>query len=278
MSESPEEEEKDLDSPGPLRSDSKAQTLLQEPQYLGLDDSFGSPRKRTQTLPAFNCPLTGMAAKAEALRWSRNQESVEEKSETFSEDIFKILDLRTSGSFFGGSQSSNKDKEDRLTARRGSDHTCSSTIGSHKAESDTQPLQVLPHQRSTDTLVVRGPVQQVNNKPEPQQYQQQVLNTWVQLSSHDVHSVILCCKTQIKNVYYLNKSDQMCPFVSCSLQQQNKELKATVAELQAALEAERRHVAALEICLKNAERGQAETQKRNEELQRDIERFLVKGQ
>ncbi|XP_013877865.1 rho GTPase-activating protein 25 [Austrofundulus limnaeus] len=239
MSESPEEEEKDLDSPGPLRSDLKSQTLLQEPLPLGPDDSLGSPRKRTQTLPTFNCPLTGMAAKAEALRWSRNQESVEEKSETFSEDIFKILDLRTSGSFFGGSQLSNKDKEDRLTARRGSGHTCSSTISSLKAESDPQPVRVLPHQRSADALVVSSPVQQVNNKPEPKQDQQQVLTT---------------------------------------LQQQNKELKATVAELQAALEAERRRVAALEICLKNAERGQAETQKRNEELQRDIERFLVKGQ
>lgn len=62
------------------------------------------------------------------------------------------------------------------------------------------------------------------------------------------------------------------------MQQQNKELKATVAELQAALEVERRHVATLEICLKNAERGQSETQKRNEELQRDIERFLAKEQ
>lgn len=186
MSESPEEEEKDLESPGPLRSDSKPQTLLQDPQSFGPDDSFGSPRKRTQTLPTFNCPLTGMAAKAEALRWSRNQESVEEKSETFSEDIFKILDLRTSGSFFGGSQLSNKDKEDRLTARRGSDHMCSPTLGSHKAESDPQPVHVLPHQRSADTLVVSSPVQQVNNRPEPKEDQQQDLNMWVQLSSYDV--------------------------------------------------------------------------------------------
>ena len=64
--------------------------------------------------------------------------------------------------------------------------------------------------------------------------------------------------------------------VSCSLQQENEELKATVAELQCALETERRRKAALEICLKNAERSRDEAQKRNNELQRDIQRFLTK--
>lgn len=69
----------------------------------------------------------------------------------------------------------------------------------------------------------------------------------------------------------------VCLFVvSCSLQQENKELKATVAELQSALEADRRRVAALEICLRNAERSRDEAQRRNEELQRDIQQFLTK--
>ncbi|XP_024861356.1 rho GTPase-activating protein 25 isoform X2 [Kryptolebias marmoratus] len=240
LSESPEEEEKDIESPGPLRSESKPQALQQEPLSGGGDDSFESPRKRTQTLPTFNCPLTGMAAKAEALnRWSRIQENTEEKSGTFSEDIFKILDLRTSGSFFGASQTSSKDKEDRLTARRGSDNMSSSTVATQKAESDSQPVRVLTHQRSADTLMMSSSAQQVNSRPEPKEDQQQPLST---------------------------------------LQQQNKELKATVAELQEALEAERRRVAALEICLKNAERSQHETQKRNEELQRDIQKFLVREQ
>lgn len=49
-----------------------------------------------------------------------------------------------------------------------------------------------------------------------------------------------------------------------------------MAELQSALENDRRHVAALEICLKNAERSRDEAQRRNEELQRDIQRFLSK--
>ena len=63
--------------------------------------------------------------------------------------------------------------------------------------------------------------------------------------------------------------------VSCSLQQENQELKASVAELQSALEADRRRVAALEICLRNAERSRDEAQRRNEELQRDMQQFLT---
>ncbi|XP_041854956.1 rho GTPase-activating protein 25 isoform X2 [Melanotaenia boesemani] len=239
LSESPEEEE-DSDNLGPAKGNCSPQAVLQQPTSVSSDDWFGSPRKRTQTLPTFNCPLTGMAAKADALnRWSRIQESGEEKSGgTFSEDIFKILDLRGSGLFSGGSQMSNKEEEDRITTRRGSDHAGSSTVSSPKPQSDSRPLPVLTHQKSVDTLVVSSSVQQINNRPEQKEDPQQLVN---------------------------------------SLQQENKELKASVAELQAALEAERRRVAALEICLKNAERNRNEAQRRNEELQRDIQQFLIRG-
>ena len=64
--------------------------------------------------------------------------------------------------------------------------------------------------------------------------------------------------------------------VSCSLRQENKELKAAMAELQSALEADRHRVAALEICLRNAERSRDEAQRRNDQLQRDIQQFLPK--
>ncbi|XP_022614048.1 rho GTPase-activating protein 25-like [Seriola dumerili] len=234
LSESPEEEE-DTDSPGPGRENC-SQTLLPEPVSQSTDDWLGSPRKRTQTLPSFNCPLTGMAAKAEALnRWSRIQESGEEKSGTFSEDIFKILDLRGSGSLFGGSQMTNKEGEEKLMSRRGSDSTASSTAGSQKPDSESQPARVLSHQKSAETLTVAGSGQQVNNMSEPKKDKQPL---------------------------------------GYSLQQENKELKASLAELQSALEAERRRVAALEICLRNAERSRDEAQRRNEELQRDIQQFL----
>ncbi|XP_032433382.1 rho GTPase-activating protein 25 [Xiphophorus hellerii] len=238
LSESPEEEE-DTDSPGPLRSDFLHKPVLQDPTSPGADDWSGSPRKRTQTLPTFNCPLTGMAAKADALnRWSRIHESGEEKSGTLSEDIFKILDLRTSGSFFGVTQMSVQEDGSRLTERRGSDNTSSSsTAAPQKPESSLQPARVLTHQKSVDSLMANRAVRQVNSKSEQKDDPEQLAKT---------------------------------------MEQQNEELKASVVELQAALEEERRRVAALEICLKNAERSRDEAQRRNNELQRDIQQFLVR--
>lgn len=173
LSESPEEEE-DIDSPGPNRGNCSPQTPVKEPLSPTTDDWLGGQRKRTQTLPTFNCPLTGMAAKAEALnRWSRIQESSEEKSGTFSEDIFKLLDLKSSGSFFGGSQMSNKEGEDRLTARRGSDNTGSSAASNVKPESDRPPIRLLLHQKSADSLSVSS--LQVNSKSEEKKDNQQTL-------------------------------------------------------------------------------------------------------
>lgn len=236
LSESPEEEE-DNDSPGPVRGNIN---ISQDPFSSSTEDWSGGPRKRTQTLPTFNCPLSGMAAKAEALnRWSRIQESVDENSGTFSEDIFKILDLRGSGSLFGKSQI-NKEGEDRLTVRRGSDNTGSSSAGSKKPEADSRPTPVLSRQMTIENIenpTESSSVQHVSNGSEQKKDSQQLID---------------------------------------SLQHENKELKATVAELQSALETERRHVAALEICLRNAERSRDEAQKRNEELQRDIQRFITK--
>nr|XP_046242220.1 rho GTPase-activating protein 25 [Scatophagus argus] len=234
LSESPEEEE-DNDSPGPERGNLISKNAPLSPST---DDWLGSPRKRTQTLPTFNCPLTGMAAKTDALnRWSRIQESVEEKSGTLSEDIFKILELRSSGSLFGGSQINNKEGEDRLTARRGSDNTGSSTTGDQKPNSDSRPAPVLSHQKSEGNLTVSVSVQQVNSRSEQMKDSEQIIE---------------------------------------SLQRENKELRAKVAELQSALEVDHRHVAALEICLRNAERSRDEAQRRNKELQRDIQQFLAR--
>ncbi|XP_034094291.1 rho GTPase-activating protein 25 isoform X1 [Gymnodraco acuticeps] len=220
LSESPEEEE-DIDCPGPSRDSFSPLIPQQDPRTPTPDGWSGSPRKRTQTLPAFNCPLTGMAAKADALnRWSQVQESAEEKSGTLSEDIFKILDLRSSGSLFGGG-------EEKLVARRVSDNTSSSSPGPQKPDSDPQPG--VSQQKRVGNLTA-------TNKPE-----QKTDNQLVE-----------------------------------SLQQENKELKATVAELQSGLEADRSKVAALEICLRNAERSRDEAQRRNKELQRDIQQFLPK--
>ncbi|XP_068422502.1 rho GTPase-activating protein 25 [Clinocottus analis] len=234
LSESPEEEE-DIDSPG--AENCSPRHTLQEPRSTSTDDWTGSPRKRTQTLPTFNCPLTGMAAKADVLnRWSHIHEGEEEKSGTLSEDIFKILDIRSSSSLFAGPQMNNKEQEDKLlTARKGSDTTGSSTAVSQKPDSVARPPRVLLLQKSGGNLT--GSDQQVNSRSEQKKDSQQLVD---------------------------------------SLHQENKELKATVAELQSALEADRRHMAALEICLRNAERSRDEAQRRNEELQKDVQQFLAK--
>ncbi|XP_055017983.1 rho GTPase-activating protein 25 isoform X2 [Boleophthalmus pectinirostris] len=234
LSESPEEEE-DQDSPGPQRS-----TNLKSELFLP-SECMESPRKRTQTLPTFNCPLTGMAAKAEALnRWSRLQESIEEKSGTFSEDIFKILDLKSSGSLFKTTTLSSKEEEMRSMPRRGSDQGFITLTedGKAKGQSDSveKPVQSLVHQNSDE-------------KPKA--------------TNQDTSK----CEV---------KADGAQPVDCCSLQKENKELKATVAELRSELEAERRRVAALEICLKNAEGSRDEALRRNKELQKDIEQFLIK--
>lgn len=168
LSESPEEEE-DNDSPGPERGSTPL-----SPISPTTEDWLESPRKRTQTLPTFNCPLTGMAAKADALnRWSRHQDISEEKSGTLSEDIFKILDLRNTGSLFGGSKLSNKEGADRATARRGSDTTAAATDGCQTANSDSKPAApVLTHQRSAGSLTLGGPAQQLNSSSKQQRDRQ----------------------------------------------------------------------------------------------------------
>lgn len=62
------------------------------------DDWEGqSPRKRTQTLPNLTqgAAAARLARDESTFRWSRIQETCEEKDEkTFSEDIFKTLDLQ----------------------------------------------------------------------------------------------------------------------------------------------------------------------------------------
>lgn len=230
LSESPEEDD-DNDS---LDLDRRRHSPISPPlPNLHVE----SPRKRTQTLPTFNCPLTGMAAKAEAVnRWSRLQETLEEKSSgTFSEDIFKILDLRTSGSLFGRPTTTTREEEEEKEEKKeveaavaagGSDDKASADAGPRKANSDSQGSSEKPASIPS--------TQQVHRRPEEKRDNQQLPD---------------------------------------SLRQENEELRAKVSELQSALEESRRRVAALELSLKNAERSRDEVQRREQELQRDVQRF-----
>ncbi|XP_037115913.1 rho GTPase-activating protein 25 isoform X1 [Syngnathus acus] len=230
FSESPNVEEND--SHAPLRGNFSAPDVLQD-SMLCSDNWSGSPRKRTQTLPTFNCPLTGMAARAGAINhWSRLHEQVQDKSGTLSEDIFKILDLRTSGSFLKGLPTRIKEGDVKSRAQDKTYNTASTTSNSKTIDSDSKPAQA---QTSVERLEQSPLSQEVNNRTEETRDNQQCLD---------------------------------------SMQQEMKELRATVIELQSTLEAEHRRVEALEICLRNAERSRDEAQRRNEELQRDIQQFL----
>ncbi|KAM8865855.1 rho GTPase-activating protein 25 [Synchiropus picturatus] len=189
------------------------------------EENFQSPRKRTQTLPVFNCPLTGMAAKTDAInRWGRFHESVEEKSGTLSEDIFRILDLKTSGLFFSGPPTSSCEAQTKAPAQSGSDKT-----GLNGAEIITT---------GSHTKTQGGA--ETGSSP------------------------------QVKDVSLQEEPEQAVG----SLEQQNKELRATVAELRTALEAERSRAATLEVSLKNAESSRDEALRRNLQLQSDIQQFL----
>lgn len=166
LSESPEEDD-DNDSPD---LDRRRHSPLSSPP---LGPRFESPRKRTQTLPTFNCPLTGMAAKTEAVnRWSRLQESLEEKSSgTFSEDIFKIL--RSSGSLFSRpttitkeEEEAKEEKEEMVVAVEGSDTAALAGTCPHKASSDSQ--------RNSEKPVSIPSTQQVNRRPEEKRDDQQL--------------------------------------------------------------------------------------------------------
>lgn len=149
LSESPEEDD---DNESPDLDRRRHSPLSSPPSNL----RFQSPRKRTQTLPTFNCPLTGIAAKTEAVnRWSRLQETLEEKSSgTLSEDIFKILDLHSPGSLFSRSATSNGEEE----KKEGGDTTALANAGPHKANSDSQGSSGKP--------VSIPSTQQVNRRPE----------------------------------------------------------------------------------------------------------------
>ncbi|XP_010874931.1 rho GTPase-activating protein 25 [Esox lucius] len=242
LSESPEEEE-DADTLEQNVLISNPQDRLQtydSPSSPSDSDPWsGSPRKRTQTLPTLKSPLQGSAGKLEAInRWSRIQEGNEEEK-SFSEDIFKVLDLQRSCLFEGTPK---KDWEDSETAMTGSSSTvtCDGITASEPSsvlQQNSQPAA--SDKKRDDTAVVSSPPPQTD--------------TWAgQL------------KDSCGNSEHLVNS----------LQERNRELSATVAELQSALDAKNRYVSALEIRLRNAERSRDEAQRRNQELDQEIQQFL----
>ncbi|XP_051540133.1 rho GTPase-activating protein 25 isoform X1 [Myxocyprinus asiaticus] len=250
LSESPEEEE--VDTPEAERRDvwpseagSEEAPLSPSSTFSPVSDAWtGSPRKRTQTLPSFGCPAVVKTCREPALdRWSRFQESFNENDEkTLSEDIFKILDLQKVTLFSGGQKSENDDT--------GLDKTVNDVVvkETDALNAQTQSTVPLPKPRLTKELSAPSLGREKPTAPEDGTVLQQS-NAGQQRNTDTTHLIN-------------------------SLQQKNRELSATVAELQAALEAERRCKAALEILLRNAESSRDEALQRNEHLNRDIQEFL----
>lgn len=134
LSESPEEEE--VDTFETEKSASKVTPSLSPTSPPPLDILSVSPRKRTQTLPSL-CGPPGFRTSRDPSwdRWSYLQETLEEQDEkTFSEDIFKILDLQKV-TLFPDKQNSNDIDEgnDTIQERRRS---------SNGAVKPTEPQQI----------------------------------------------------------------------------------------------------------------------------------------
>ncbi|KAF4074174.1 hypothetical protein AMELA_G00236500 [Ameiurus melas] len=247
LSESPEEEE--VDASEAERSASNAAPSFSSSSSPAspppADMLSTSPRKRTQTLPSLG-GLPGFRPSREPSweRWSYLQETLDEKDEkTFSEDIFKILDLQKVTLFPERQNSNGRDEgKEAVQERRSSNGAIKpAELPQVKVEPQAKPKENLK-QSSTSLSreeIVKEQPQSVNQKQGDNTTDQQQLIT--------------------------------------SLQQTNKELSATVVELQSALEAERRCKAALEILLRNAERNKNEALRRNEQLDREIQTFIGKS-
>ncbi|XP_051959979.1 rho GTPase-activating protein 25-like [Xyrauchen texanus] len=258
LSESPEEE--DVDTPEAERRDvwpsevgsEEAPISPSSPISPVLDTWTGSPRKRTQTLPSLGCPAVGTKGREPTWdHWSKFQESFNESDEkTLSEDIFKILDLQKVTLFSGGQKSENeKVEEENEKEDTGLDKTCNDVVKeTDSPKEQTQSTVPMPKPRLTKEV---SALSLGREKP-------------AELESGTV--------LQQSNASQQKNADTT--HLINSIQQKNRELSATVAELQAALEAERRCKAAFEILLRNAERSRDEALMRNEQLNRDIQEFL----
>ncbi|XP_052411802.1 rho GTPase-activating protein 25 [Carassius gibelio] len=257
LSESPEEEE--MDTPEEERKDLWSPKKRSEDAPLSPSSPFSSgtemwpdsPRKRTQTLPSLCCSPAGKGREPSWDRWSKFQESFNESEEkTFSEDIFTFLDLQK-GTLFSVGQKSEKEKVEGQKDKEdtGLQDTGSDVVDKQIDAEKTQAKSTTPVPKPRQSNNVTAPAMRKEQTVEP-------VAPALQKSS----------QAQPENTDSTN--------IINSLQQKNQELSATVAKLQAALEAERRCKAALEILLRNAERSRDEALVRNEQLNREIQEFL----
>uniref|UniRef100_A0A4W5R7Z7 Rho GTPase activating protein 25 n=1 Tax=Hucho hucho TaxID=62062 RepID=A0A4W5R7Z7_9TELE len=205
-----------------------------------MDPWSGSPRKRTQTLPTLNCPVPGMAGKLEAIKcWSHINECSEEKGEKGEKTLSEdIFKILDLQRTSLFVEVQKKNWEDRGTARRGSDITVTyDEITAPSSKPSSDPQQKSqPATPEKKTEASTAGVSSSAQQPDRKVEQQED-----------------------------SRGDT-----------ENRELSATVAELQSALDTEKRCVSALEIRLRNAECSRDEAQRRNQELDQEIQQFLTR--
>lgn len=153
LSESPEEEEVDTPDTEQKRDEWSSEAGSEDTPLSPSSASSpttdpwpDSPRKRTQTLPSWSCPAGARTVREPGWeRWSRFQESFNENEEkTFSEDIFKLLDLQKVTIF---SQKSEQEKmegqtdtEDTNLYKTGSDVVAKQIDAPKTQAQSTEPL------------------------------------------------------------------------------------------------------------------------------------------
>ncbi|KAJ8415440.1 hypothetical protein AAFF_G00424200 [Aldrovandia affinis] len=268
LSESPEEEEDDFDAGEGEGSEVTGPAWPSCPpsssSSSAADPWTGSPRKRTQTLPSLGgSPGTAVGEEGLARGGGRGGRylgslrrglaspplpTLDAEKGTLSEDIFKILDLQRVSLFTGARGIGRVPEADRGVEAKAQEAGGSGGIATETAKADLpkpsgppQPEAEPPKKETTERNVDRERTRQPVCTPSPG----------------------------------AKEGPQRDPVgapegLANSLQQRNSELVATVAELQSALEAEKRLVAALEIRLRNAERSRDQAQKRNQELDKEI--------
>lgn len=136
-----------------------------------------SPRKRTQTLPSLGgAPGFRASREPSCDRWSYLQEPLDEKDErTFSEDIFKILDLQKVTLFAEKNNSNGKDEgKDTAQERRCSNGMVKPTEPPQaKAEPQAKPKEISkqssPSPRREEKLQPQSVIQKQGDSTTDQQ-------------------------------------------------------------------------------------------------------------
>lgn len=186
LSESPEEEE--VDTPEEQKRDEWSSEAGSEDAPLSPSSAFSpttdpwpdSPRKRTQTLPSLGCPAAGRTGREPGWeRWSRFQESFNENEEkTFSEDIFKLLDLQKV-TLFSPTQKSEQEKvegqtetEDTSLYKTGSDVVTKQIDAPKTQAQSTAPLPKPQPRNDVSTAALSrekpaAPALQKSNETQP---------------------------------------------------------------------------------------------------------------